>query len=137
MTAFVIAHWYLFLALAVVVGLLIAGPAIEGGPGGQRVTTHEAVQMLNHKSAVVIDVREPQEFTSGHIARAINIPLGQVAARTQELKKYKERPVILCCASGARSARAASALRKAGFTDVRNLSGGLAAWRDANLPVDS
>ena len=137
MLAFVIAHWYLFLALVVVGGLLLAGSALEGGPGGQKVTSQEAVQILNHKSTVILDVREPQEFASGHIARAINIPLGQVAARSQELKKYKEKPVIVCCASGARSARAAGVLRKAGFTDVRNLAGGLSAWRGANLPVIS
>ena len=137
MLAFVIAHWYLFLALVVVGGLLLAGPALEGGPGTQKVTCQEAVQVLNHKSAVIVDVREPQEFASGHIARAINIPLGQVATRSQELKKYKDKPIIICCASGARSARAAGILRKAGFTDVRNLAGGLSAWRGANLPTIS
>ena len=137
MLAFVIAHWYLFLALAVVGGLLLASSVLEGGPGTQKVTSQEAVQILNHKSAVIVDVREPQEFASGHIARAINIPLGQVAARSQELKKYKEKPIIICCASGARSARAAGILRKAGFSDVRNLAGGLSAWRSANLPIIS
>ncbi|MHB1512223.1 MAG: rhodanese-like domain-containing protein [Acidiferrobacter sp.] len=137
MTAFVIAHWYLFVALVIVGGLLAAGSALDGGSGGQKVTSQEAVQILNRKAAVIVDVREPQEFTSGHIARAINIPLGQMAARSQELKKYKEKPVILCCASGARSARAAALLRKEGFTDVRNLAGGMSAWRGANLPTVS
>ncbi len=137
MTAFVIAHWYLFVALVIVGGLLAAGSALDGSSSGQKVTSQEAVQILNHKAAVIVDVREPQEFTSGHIARAINIPLGQMAARSQELKKYKEKPVILCCASGARSARAAAMLRKEGFTDVRNLVGGMSAWRSANLPTVS
>ena len=137
MLGFVIAHWYLFLALAVVGGLLVASSTLEGGPGTQKVTSLEAVQMLNHKSAVIVDVREPHEFTSGHIVRAINIPLGEVAARSRELKKYKERPVIICCASGARAARAVGILRKEGFTDVRNLAGGLSAWRSANLPIIS
>ncbi len=137
MAAFVIAHWYLFAALVIVGGLLAASSVLDGGGGGQKVTSQEAVQILNRKAAVIVDVREPQEFTSGHIARAINIPLGQIAARSQELKKYKEKPVILCCASGARSARAAAMLRKEGFTDVRNLAGGMSAWRGANLPTVS
>ncbi len=137
MAAFVIAHWYLFLALVIVGGLLVAGTALDATSGGQKVTGQEAVQILNRKAAVVVDVREPQEFTSGHIARAINIPLGQVATRSQELKKYKEKPIIVCCASGARSARAAAILRKEGFADVRNLAGGLSAWRSANLPTVS
>ncbi len=135
MLAFVIAHWYLFAALVIVGGLLAAGSALDAGASGERVTSQEAVQILNRKAAVIVDVREPKEFTSGHIARAINIPLGQVATRSQELKKYKEKPIIVCCASGARSARAAAMLRKEGFTDVRNLTGGLSAWRGANLPT--
>lgn len=137
MAAFVIAHWYLFLALVIVGGLLAAGSALDAASADQKVTGPEAVQILNRKAAVVVDVREPNEFTSGHIARAINIPLGQVATRSQELKKYKEKPIIVCCASGARSARAAAILRKEGFADVRNLAGGLSAWRSANLPTVS
>ena len=135
MLAFVIAHWYLFVALVIVGGLLAAGSALDAGSSSERVTSQEAVQILNRKAAVIVDVREPKEFMSGHIARAINIPLGEVATRSQELKKYKEKPIIVCCASGARSARAAAMLRKEGFADVRNLTGGLSAWRGANLPT--
>ena len=136
MQAFVIGHWYLFLALFVVLGLLVTQPILEAASGIQKVTSQEAVQLINHQAGVILDVREPAEFQSGHIARAINIPLGQVAARSQELKKFKERPIVICCASGARSGRAAVVLRKAGFASVRNLAGGLSAWRSHNLPVE-
>jgi rhodanese-related sulfurtransferase len=137
MAAFVIAHWYLFLALVVVLGLIVAQPMLDAASGVEKVTSQEAVQLLNRQSGVVLDVREPAEFKSGHIARAINIPLGQVMGRSPELKKYKEKPIIVCCASGARSARATSLLRKAGFANVRNLTGGMQAWRSQNLPTES
>ncbi|MDA8390690.1 MAG: rhodanese-like domain-containing protein [Gammaproteobacteria bacterium] len=137
MESFVIAHWYLFLALVVVVAALIAQPLMSAASGVAAVTPTEAVQILNHQNGVIIDVREPSEFKSGHIMRAINIPLSQVGTRSQELKKYKDRPVILCCVSGARSARAAGILRQQGFSDPRNLGGGLNAWRSQNLPLES
>ncbi|MHB8252988.1 MAG: rhodanese-like domain-containing protein [Acidiferrobacter sp.] len=137
MQAFVIGHWYLFLALFVVLGLIIMQPVLDAASGIQKVTSQEAVQLMNRQSGVILDVREPAEFKSGHIAHAINIPLGQIASRSQELKKFKERPIVICCASGARSARAATLLRKEGFASVRNLAGGLSAWRNQNLPIES
>ncbi|MDA8361335.1 MAG: rhodanese-like domain-containing protein [Gammaproteobacteria bacterium] len=137
MESFVIAHWYLFLALVVVVAALIAQPLLNAASGLTAISPNEAVQILNHQAGIIIDVREPTEFKSGHIARAINIPLSQVDTRSPELKKYRDRPVILCCVSGARSARAASILRRQGFTNPRNLAGGLNAWRSQNLPLES
>lgn len=137
MEAFVIGHWYLFLALFVVLGLIVMQPLMESASGIQKVTSQEAVQLINRQAAVIVDVREPSEFQGGHIGRAINIPLGQIATRSQELKKFKERPIVVCCASGARSARAVAILRKEGFANVHNLSGGMSAWRSQNLPVES
>jgi rhodanese-related sulfurtransferase len=137
MEAFVIGHWYLFLALFVVLGMIVIQPLMESASGVQKVTSQEAVQLINRQAAVIVDVREPSEFQSGHIARAINIPLGQIATRGQELKKFKERPIVVCCASGARSSRAVALLRKEGFANARNLSGGMAAWRTQSLPVES
>lgn len=137
MMSFAISHWYLFLALIVVLALILFQPLLDKASGTQQVSSQEAVQLINRQAAVVVDVREPGEFQGGHIARAINIPLGQIGQRSQELKKFKQRPIVMCCASGARSARAGAILRKEGFTDVRNLAGGLSAWRRQNLPVDS
>lgn len=137
METFVIGHWYLFLALFVVLIALVIEPLLTGASGGSSVSPTDAVHMMNHQAGVVIDVREPHEFQSGHIARAINIPLGQIQTRDTELKKFKERPIIVCCLSGARSARAAALLRKDGFKAVHNLTGGVSAWRSQNLPLES
>jgi glyoxylase-like metal-dependent hydrolase (beta-lactamase superfamily II)/rhodanese-related sulfurtransferase len=77
----------------------------------------------------VLDVRESEEFGHGlgHIQGALLIPLGQLEARLGELSR--ERPVVTVCRSGARSARAAAMLAKAGFQDVANLGGGMLRWR--------
>ncbi len=77
----------------------------------------------------VLDVREPEEFAHGlgHIQGSMLLPLGQLASRLDELPG--DRPIVTVCRSGARSARAAAMLAKAGFADVANLSGGVLRWR--------
>lgn len=83
----------------------------------------------------VVDVREPDEFdgTLGHIAGSTLLPLGQLVQRIGELDRA--RPVVTVCRSGARSARAAVLLGKAGFADVANLAGGLLRWRGEGCEV--
>jgi phage shock protein E len=73
---------------------------------------------LKSRGAVVLDVRSPQEFKSGHAKGAVNIPVDVLAAKLSGLDKNK--PVITCCASGMRSASAASILKANGFTEVIN-----------------
>ena len=84
----------------------------------------------------VVDVREPDEFTGplGHIPGATLIPLGTITARAQELAG--DRPVVVVCRSGARSAQATVLLRKAGFTRVANLAGGMLRWRAQHHAVE-
>jgi rhodanese-related sulfurtransferase len=90
-----------------------------------------------HRRAVqVVDVREPEEFYGplGHIEGARLLPLGALAASAQELDAAK--PIVTVCRSGARSAQATVLLRKAGFDQVANLSGGMLRWHAQRLPVD-
>ena len=82
--------------------------------------------------AVLLDVREPQEWQAGHAPRARHIPLDQIARRAGELPKG--RAVVTVCRSGARSARAAALLAADG-REVSNLAGGMHAWARAGLPV--
>jgi rhodanese-related sulfurtransferase len=90
----------------------------------------------NAGSVQVIDVREPQEFDGalGRIAGARLIPLGSLLNNTQQLSK--EKPIVVVCRSGARSAQATVLLRNAGYTKVANLAGGMLRWRGQRLPVD-
>jgi rhodanese-related sulfurtransferase len=134
--SFVLKNWYLFLALGVVLFLLVAPWVRQRVAGIRSLAPAEAVQLINRENGVVVDVCEPQEFTAGHIVRALNVPLSAFKTRTAELEKYRDRPVILSCRSGNRSLKAAFVLRRAGFPKVYSLAGGLAAWQNANLPVE-
>lgn len=83
--------------------------------------------------ALIIDVREPDEWNAGHIPGARLIPLGELPHRLAELNPQRE--IVLVCRSGNRSARATALLQRAGFTRVANLAGGMIAWSRARLPV--
>ena len=83
--------------------------------------------------AVLLDVREADEWQSGHAAGAKHIPIGQLGARLSGLPR--DREIVTICRSGNRSSRAAAELRRAGFTDVRNMAGGMIAWARAGLPI--
>ena len=82
---------------------------------------------------VVIDVRYDGEWSAGHLPDAIHIPLGRLSDRLSEVPR--DRPLVTHCRAGSRSAIAASLLRRAGFEDVSNLSGGYDAWSSAGLPT--
>ena len=97
------------------------------------VSPQQAAQMQSEQNAVIIDVRENDEWNAGHIDNAIHIPLNDIQNRLKELAKYQNQPVITQCRSGARSARAADILAKSGFINVHNMDGGLNAWQKANL----
>ena len=82
---------------------------------------------------IIIDVREPDEFATGHAASALNIPLGDLGERFGQVAG--DQPVYLICQSGGRSSRATEALDAQGF-DVVNVDGGTTAWMDAKLPTE-
>lgn len=95
--------------------------------------------------SVLIDVREPAEFETGHIAHAVNIPRGvlefqvdahpAVANVGDPALSHKTRPIAVYCRTGGRSALAALNLQRMGFTDVRSIAGGITDWAAAGLPV--
>jgi len=80
----------------------------------------------------VLDVREPGEVASGAIEGSVHIPLGKLSARLEELDRRKL--LVVHCKGGYRSSIATSILRRAGFRDVANLTGGFDAWKTAGLP---
>jgi rhodanese-related sulfurtransferase len=122
----------MWVMLALVSGGMLLLTSLRGG-GGISVT--EATNLINREDGVVLDVRESGEWSTGHIPNARHIALGQLGGHISELEKIKDKPIIVCCASGNRSSSACSTLTKAGFTRVFNLAGGIGAWRDAGLPV--
>lgn len=130
-TDFIASEWPLFVALAIV--LVMLGRAFMTGV--KSLTPFEAVTMMNHKNAVIVDVRTDDEYRSGHVANSLHIPLGMLRDRLGELQPYKDQPIIVACRSGARSASAVGILSKQGFETVYNLAGGVLAWGSSNLPL--
>jgi len=125
----------LVMALVVVLGMLlfnIFGPRLRGY---QVVNPTSATQLINHSDALIVDVRQDNEFQKGHIINSKHIPLAFLNERLSDLNTYKNKPVIAVCRSGHRSAQACSSLKKAGFESVYNLGGGVLAWEGANLPL--
>lgn len=124
-------------ALFLASGALLVWPDLASFAGGANsVGTLEATQLMNQPGTLVLDVREPAEFASGHLPRARHIPLGELGKRMDEIARFKDKPVVVTCRSGARSGSACRTLRKAGFTKVYNLKGGVPAWEQASLPVE-
>lgn len=104
----------------------------KGLRGGDRTVDVTTAQALQREGAVLLDVRERSEWQTGHADRARHVPLGQLPQRLREVPS--DRVVLTICASGMRSGRAASLLRREG-RDARNVRGGMTAWQAAGLPV--
>ena len=122
----------LFGAFVVLLVLFIRN---ETQRGGRSVSAQELVNLVNREDAVVLDLRDKKEFEQGHIPNAVNIPYASLDSRVSELDKYKQRPIVLACKMGQHAGAAGTALRKKGFANVSRLSGGIAEWRNQNLPV--
>lgn len=122
------------LSIALVSGGMLLYPVLQRGAGGAvALDTLGATRLINDNNPVILDVRTPAEFSGGHLPNARNIPLAELGKRAAELPA--SRPVLLCCASGSRSARAVRQLRQAGRDEVFNLNGGVQAWQQAGLPL--
>ena len=126
--------------ILLVVVALVSGAALlflsVRRPGGRNaVNPTQATQLINRQDAVIVDVREANEYAAGHLPESRNIPLGRIEERAGELDKFKDSPLLVVCQSGARSAGACQQLAKLGFSRVHNLEGGIDAWRVAGLPL--
>jgi rhodanese-related sulfurtransferase len=131
---FIVENWILIL-VAFASGAMLVWPMVSKGGVGASVSTADAVRLINQEKAVLIDVREPAEFASGHAAGARNVPLASLDG-AKGLPSNKSVPLVVVCASGARSSRAVAQLRKAGYEKVHSLTGGTSAWREASLPIE-
>lgn len=127
-------NWY-WAALAVASGAFLVIETLRQRGDSSSLSPVQATLMINREDATVIDVREQNEFVQGHIPNARHIPLAALEKRTAELEKLKQQPIIVCCASGARSSAAVATLRKLGCEKVFNLRGGIAGWQQAGQPV--
>lgn len=131
---FVTANWMLIL-MALTSGGMLAWPMIRGAGGGT-LTAQGAVQLINRERAVLVDVREPEEFAGGHMIGAKNVPLNLLEEKLVGTVKNKTVPLLLVCATGARAQRAVATAKKLGYEQAQAVAGGLKAWKEANLPVE-
>jgi rhodanese-related sulfurtransferase len=117
--------------LLIMFGAFFASQQLQASEG---VDAAQA-QSMGKQGALLLDVREPAEYSEVHASNTKLIPLGQLDSRLQELAVHKDQPIVVMCRSGRRSARAVSMLQEAGFTQVSNMKGGMIAWEDAGLEV--
>jgi rhodanese-related sulfurtransferase len=130
-----VAHHPFLVAAAAILAVL--GAVIEfrhRSRASNAVGPADAVRLAN-SGALLLDIRDGQEYEAGHIIEARSLPAAELGAKAETLKKYKEKPVIVYCENGAASGAAARTLRDAGFNKVVTLRGGLQSWRQDNLPL--
>ena len=132
---FLIDNWML-ISIAIASGGMLLWPLIAGSMNAGSLNASGAVQLINREKAVVVDVCDPAEFAAGHVGGAKNVPLGELEAKLPGMVKNKALPLILVCATGARSGRAVAIAKKLGYEQAQSLGGGLKAWKDANLPLE-
>jgi rhodanese-related sulfurtransferase len=129
---FVLQQWMLVGALLTLIALLIG---LETRGGAKSVSPRQLSDLVNRQQGVVLDVRDKNEFRTGHIVDAVNIPHTQVKDRIAELNGHKDKPVIVVCKLGQHAGTAARTLKQAGFTQVYKLGGGIAEWQSEQLPL--
>lgn len=128
----------LVLPLAALGSTLLATACIGEANTRQTIAASALVQQLRTGAApVVLDVRSPEEFRTGHVPGAVNIPHRQVGARLGELTAGKERGIVVYCEGGPRADYAEQVLANAGFEKVYHLEGDMAAWRMNRLPMET
>ena len=126
----------LLFAVALASGAMLLWPLVRRGTGGPWVSPSQATHLINREDAVVLDVRDANEFATGHVLGAKNLPLARMETAGADFVKKKDRPVIVYCDGSDRAAKALAALKRQGYTRAANLSGGLKAWQDAGLPLE-
>lgn len=118
----------------------LAWIACSGGDGPVAagvISSQELAERLDGEDRpIVLDVRTVEEFEGGHIPGAVNIPHTELAARIGELADARSEEIVVHCERGGRARSAEVVLEEAGFTQVRDLSGHMSAWRDGGFPVE-
>jgi rhodanese-related sulfurtransferase len=128
-------HFYLTLGLIGVLVALLVTEAQRFTRGYTALTPAGLTQLINRENALLIDVSSQADFEKGHIPGAKPIAIGQFDPESKELAKMKDLPIAIVCRNGQASAQAAQRLKKAGFTKVFWLDGGLSAWSEAQMPL--
>ena len=123
------------IAIALVSGGLLVWPLLRKGGSATLVNALEATQLINHRNAIVVDVRDEKDYAAGSLAGARNMPFATLADRASDVVRFKARPVVIVCDAGQRSASAIATFKAQGFEEAYSLTGGISAWKQAGLPL--
>lgn len=129
---FVVNHYVL---ASLFVAFLLAILVLESRRGGAKISAQGAVSRINREEAIVVDIRDRKEFGEGRITGSINIPLNSLKSRAAELKKHKDKQIIVADKMGQHSAMAVKQLNAEGYANVVRLNGGVSDWKASNLPL--
>ncbi len=127
-------HLWLVSAFLVVLGALLW--TTFGGAVRHAVSPAQGVLLLNKEGAIPVDIRAEANYRAGHIINAVQLDIDRFEETAKKLEKHKAKPLLVYCDSGTASGKAVRKLRQAGFLQVSQLQGGLAAWRGENLPLE-
>ncbi|MDF1757998.1 MAG: rhodanese-like domain-containing protein [Legionellaceae bacterium] len=126
-------HWQLSLAFVILSFLVFINEYLEMRKQGKTLSAEQAVELINHENAVVIDLRDPAAFKAGHIIGSIRA--SEADFETAKMNKYKNKTIILVCNKGIQAAAVAKNIRTKEFTNPMVLNGGIEAWKTASLPI--
>jgi rhodanese-related sulfurtransferase len=115
--------------------ILLAGCSSTGSATTVNLNVSEFSQKITEPGVIIVDVRTPEEFASGHIEGALNIDFNSGNFANEITRLNPSETYAVYCRSGSRSGQAASIMHKAGFHDVSNLNGGVIDWTNAGLPL--
>ncbi len=124
-------------AAAVLMTIMVIGYEIRiRSRGFSEIAPADAVRLIN-QGALVLDTRNREQFEAGHIINSEHLAPDMIEQSIERLRKRRETALITCCDSGMASSRIAARLHREGFDKVFNLRGGLTAWRQENLPLET
>ncbi|MBL4712623.1 MAG: rhodanese-like domain-containing protein [Gammaproteobacteria bacterium] len=136
LTEFVTNNLLLFAALIGVLVMLIKAELDHQANKGLLLSPSMAIRLMNNDDdALILDIRTAAEYKKGHIKGAKNVPMNELSASMKNYSKHKDKPVLIYCNTGNTATRAIKTLKKADFEQVSNLEGGIAAWKEANMPL--
>ena len=128
---FLIEHYYLSLPLIIAVVLFLISNANKGG---KKISPQTLISLSNSDSALLIDLRDSESFSAGHITASKNIPLNEISRRSNEIIS-SEKSIVLVCEMGSSSPNAGEILKKEGHNNILILKGGINQWKIDNLPL--
>lgn len=133
---FITHHWTLWVGLVVVVALIAIDELRGKMSSTKQVTPQQATMMMNAENALVLDIRKPEDFEKGHIIGALNVPFAEFETKLKSLQKYVSKPIVVSCYRGKSSLKAAEMLKKASFSNVMSMAGGMASWVQEGYPTE-